>query len=91
LPYLIAALIEGEQIEVHIEYLKVIFFVKIMMAPRINKKTYNYKVPDGCRKIQVKFLDGETITGDTTGYSPDRLGFYIVPQTIKEIMNRYLL
>jgi hypothetical protein len=75
--------IEGGQIEVHIEDLKAIFFVKDYGGAKDHKKSYNDKVPGGGRKIQVKFLDGETIIGYTTGYSPDRSGFYIVPADLK--------
>jgi len=75
--------IGGGQIEVHIEDLKAIFFVKNYDGVKDHKKAYNDNVPGGGRKIQVKFLDGETIVGYTTGYSPDRPGFYIVPADIK--------
>jgi hypothetical protein len=37
----------------------------------------------GGRKIQVRFLDGETIVGYTMGYSPDRTGFFLVPADSK--------
>jgi Family of unknown function (DUF6982) len=75
--------IAGGQIEVHIEDLKAIFFVKNYNGAKDHKKSYDDKVPGGGRKIQVKFLDGEIIVGYTTGYSPDRPGFYIVPADIK--------
>jgi len=75
--------IDGRPIEVHIEDLKAIFFVKKYDGAKDHKKKYNDKVPGGGRKIQVKFLDGETIVGYTTGYSPDRPGFYIVPADLK--------
>jgi len=74
----------GGQIEVHIEDLKAIFFVKNYEGTKDHKKAYDDKVPGGGRKIQVKFLDGETIVGYTTGYSPDRPGFYIVPADLRE-------
>ncbi|MBI5577951.1 MAG: hypothetical protein HY895_02255 [Deltaproteobacteria bacterium] len=75
--------LEGGPIEVHIEDLKAIFFVKNYEGAKDHKKTYNDKVAGGGRKIRVKFLDGETIVGYTTGYSPDRPGFYIVPSDLK--------
>jgi hypothetical protein len=31
----------------------------------------------------VKFKDGEAIIGYTTGYSPDRSGFYMLPADLK--------
>jgi hypothetical protein len=75
--------IEGAQIQVHIEDLKAIFFVKDFDGTKDHKKSYNDKVPGGGRRIQVKFLDGETIVGYTTGYSPDRHGFFVVPADLK--------
>jgi hypothetical protein len=75
--------IEGRQIEIHIEDLKAIFFVKDYDGSKDHKKAYNDKVPGGGRKIQVKFLDGEMIVGFTTGYSPERSGFFVVPADLK--------
>ena len=75
--------LNGEQIQVHIEDLKAIFFVKNYEGAKDHKKEYNDKVPGGGRRIQVKFLDGETIVGYTTGYSPDRQGFFMVPADLK--------
>lgn len=73
----------GGIIEIHLDDLKAIFFVKNYGGAKDHKKTYNDKVPGGGRKIRVNFLDGETIIGYTTGYSPDRPGFYIVPADLK--------
>ena len=75
--------LESGPIEVHIEDLKAIFFVKNYEGSKDHKKTYDDKIAGGGRKIKVKFLDGETIVGYTTGYSPDRQGFYIVPSDLK--------
>jgi hypothetical protein len=75
--------LEGGQIEIYLEDLKAIFFVKNYDGDKNYKKTYNDKVPGGGRRIQIKFLDGETIVGYTTGYSQDRPGFYIVPSDTK--------
>jgi hypothetical protein len=74
--------LEGGQIEIYLEDLKAIFFVKNYDGDKNYKKTYNDKVPGGGRRIQIKFLDGETIVGYTTGYSQDRPGFYIVPSDL---------
>ena len=75
--------INGEQTEVVIEDLKAIFFVKDYDGDKNRKKTYTDKVAGGGRKIRVKFLDGETVVGYTTGYSSDRSGFYMVPADLK--------
>jgi len=76
-------LVNGEQTEIHIEELKALFFVKSFDGDKRHEKNYADKVPGGGRKIKVKFSDGETITGYTTGYSPDRAGFYMVPADLK--------
>jgi hypothetical protein len=75
--------VEGGAIEIHVQDLKAIFFVKNYGGDKAHKKAYSDKVPGGGRKIQVRFLDGETIVGYTTGYSPDRPGFFIVPADLK--------
>jgi hypothetical protein len=75
--------ITGEIIAVHIKDLKAIFFVKDYVGNKNHKKEYNDKVPAGGRKVQVKFFDGETIVGYTTGYSPNRPGFFIIPADLK--------
>ena len=74
---------EGGQVEIHMETLKAIFFVKDMTGDKNHKKTYDDQLPGGGRKIQVKFLDGETIVGYTMGYSPDRTGFFLIPADSK--------
>ena len=75
--------ITGEIIAVNIKDLKAIFFVKDYVGNKNHKKEYNDKVPAGGRKVQVKFFDGETIVGYTTGYSPNRPGFFIIPADLK--------
>lgn len=76
-------LVNGEQTEIHLEELKALFFVKSFDGDKRHEKNYADKVPGGGRKIKVKFSDGETITGYTTGYSADRAGFYMVPADLK--------
>jgi hypothetical protein len=75
--------VNGEQTEIHIEELKALFFVKSFDGDKRHEKNYADKVPGGGRKIKVKFSDGETITGYTTGYSAGRAGFYMVPADLK--------
>ncbi len=76
-------LVSGERIEIHIEELKAMFFVKSYEGDKQHEKNYADKVPGGGRKIKVKFTDGETIKGYTTGYSADRAGFYMVPGDLR--------
>jgi hypothetical protein len=76
-------LVNGDQTEIHIEELKALFFVKSYEGDKQHEKNYSDRVAGGGRKIKVKFSDGETIVGYTTGYSPDRAGFYMVPADLK--------
>jgi len=76
-------LINGEKTEIQIEGLKAIFFVKSFDGNNQHQDSYVDKVAGGGRKIKVKFKDGETIIGFTTGYSPDRIGFYMMPADLK--------
>jgi small nuclear ribonucleoprotein (snRNP)-like protein len=76
-------LINGEKTEIQIEGLKAIFFVKSFDGNNQHQNSYVDKVAGGGRKIKVKFKDGETIIGFTTGYSPDRIGFYMMPADLK--------
>jgi hypothetical protein len=76
-------LVNGERIEIHLQELKALFFVKSYEGDKQHEKNYMDKVPGGGRKIKVKFSDGETMVGYTTGYSPERTGFYMVPADLK--------
>ena len=76
-------LVNGEKTEIQIEGLKAIFFVKSFEGNNQRQDSYDDKVAGGGRKIKVKFKDGETIIGYTTGYSPERLGFYLMPADLK--------
>jgi hypothetical protein len=73
----------GQRIEVRVEDLKAIFFVKDFDGNKDHKDNYGDKVAGGGRRISVKFADGETIVGYTLGYSVDRPGFYLSPSDLK--------
>jgi hypothetical protein len=70
---------EGEILDVQVEDLKAIFFVKDYEGNKDRKKAYMDELTGTGRKMQVDFSDGETIIGYTLGYSPDRQGFYLTP------------
>ncbi len=70
-----------EMIEVHVEDLKAIFFVKDFSG----NSTYHEKKslpagkkPQG-RMVGVRFKDGEQLVGSTMGYDPKRWGFFLTP------------
>jgi len=62
---------EGE--EISLKKLKAIFFVEEAASSADAK-------PAAGRKIEVFFSDGERLAGATQGYTPDRLGFFLVPE-----------
>lgn len=76
-------LVDGEKRAIRIQELKALFFVKTFEGDKQHEKNYEDAVPGGGRKIKVKFSDGETMIGYTTGYSSDRAGFYMVPADLK--------
>ncbi len=80
--------LNGEIIEVDVDQLKAIFFVKDHEGDKNYIKSYNETVPGGGRKIKVTFFDGECITGYTHGYSSDRHGFFITPADLKDNNSR---
>ena len=69
----------GERVKIDTGQLKALFFVKDFTGNKNRKDNYNDVIPGGGRKIQVKFKDGELVIGYSQGYSPDRLGFFVIP------------
>jgi len=71
----------GDVVEVNVEDLKAIFFVKDFLgnAKHVErKKPAPGDRPQG-RLMEVTFKDGEVIVGTTTGYDPKRPGFFLFP------------
>ena len=73
----------GEVLEISIEDLKAVFFVKDFEGNKSHKKSYDDNVTGGGKKVKVKFFDGETVVGYTLGYSPNRQGFFLTPADLK--------
>ena len=61
--------------------LKALFFVKTYEGTpeRVKPKGYDPTHLPAGRPIEVKFKDGESLVGTTTGYQPGRPGFFLVP------------
>lgn len=74
---------DGKTVDINVEQLKALFFVKELTGNKSHKKTYDDVIPGGGRKIQIMFSDGEVITGYSHGYSPNRTGFFVVPADTK--------
>lgn len=69
----------GELVEISLEQLKALFFVKDFEGDKKREDSYTEPVKGGGRKVRVEFFDGETIIGYTLAYAPDRQGFYMTP------------
>jgi len=72
---------EGKVIEVQLNDLKAVFFVRDFIGdPSYNERKYFSEGQQlSGRKVQVSFKDGEMLVGSTVGYDPKRNGFFIFP------------
>lgn len=71
----------AEPVEIMTNELKALFFVKDFEGnpDHVERNTFNPERPPAGRAIKVIFNDGEVLVGTTTGYKPDRPGFFMVP------------
>ncbi len=69
----------GEQVEVNVDELKSVFFVKDLTGNKDYTDRRDVERRGYGRRLEVKFIDGECIVGYTQGYSPDRPGFFMAP------------
>ena len=72
----------GEQGQkVSLKELKALFFVKDFegIPARQDNKDFSGAPPLSGRKVEVIFTDGEKLVGTTTGYDPQRPGFFLFP------------
>ncbi|MEK6681893.1 MAG: hypothetical protein AABY79_08010 [Nitrospirota bacterium] len=69
----------GTATEIDLLKLKGIFFVKSFEGNRNYKERTDTERMGIGKKIQVRFKDGETLIGYTSGYSPERSGFFTFP------------
>ena len=78
----------GEIVDINIEELKAVYFVKNFEGDKDRMDEYKDDVPGGGRKIQVTFPDGEILIGYTQGYSPIRSGFFVIPSDLQNNNDR---
>ena len=78
----------GEVLDINIEELKAVCFVKNIEGNKERFDQYTDDVPGGGRKVQVKFIDGEMLIGYTQGYSPNRSGYFVVPADLENNNDR---
>jgi hypothetical protein len=71
----------GDVIEVNLEDLKAVFFVKDFLgnAKHVERKKLAIGDRPQGRLMEVTCKDGEVIVGTTTGYDPKRPGFFLFP------------
>jgi len=72
-------LLNNKVVNIKMEKLKAVFFVKDFEGNKNRKDTYEDVIVGGGKKIKVQFFDGEIMIGYTLSYSPNRQGFFIVP------------
>jgi hypothetical protein len=72
---------KGKVIEVELQELKAVFFVKDFLGNRSydERKSFLDGQQFTGRKVQVLFKDGELLIGSTVGYDPQRHGFFFFP------------
>lgn len=78
----------GRISEIDIIQLKGIFFVKNFDGNKRYKENDNTERIGLGKKIMIRFKDGETIKGYTSGYSPERSGFFTFPSDPESNMER---
>jgi hypothetical protein len=71
--------LQGEEIKVEMKDLKAVFFVWEFTSNPEHHDLLRAAAPMEGRKIEVTFTDGEKIVGKTTGYNPQRNGFFMYP------------
>ncbi len=73
----------GQTLPVRMEELKAVFFVKDYLGNKlhkdINKISRNNFHEGKGRMVKIIFSDDEMIVGYSTGYSPNRQGFFMIP------------
>lgn len=66
-------------LEIQLRELKAAFFVKDFEGNKTYDEEYGDMLVGAGRRVQVTFADGEVIIGFALSYSPDRIGFFLVP------------
>ena len=69
----------GETNEIKVSELKGIFFVKTFEGDPTHDERKDLERVGLGKRIEVSFKDGELLMGYTSGYSPERMGFFVFP------------
>lgn len=68
-----------ERRSIRVEDLKAVFFVHTFDGKPEYNERHDVERGGMGRKIRVDFSDGETLTGYTSGYAPNRKAFFVFP------------
>jgi hypothetical protein len=73
--------ISGAPVEIRLNELKAVFFVKTFEGDRDYKerKVFLHGDKSSGRKVEVTFGDGEVLQGSVLGYNPNQCGFFLFP------------
>ena len=87
---LAGAALESKQPEILVADLKAVFFVRDFIGNPYyqDKKEFEPGKPVIGRKLKVLFKDGEMIVGSSTGYKPNRSGFFVSPADAQSNIER---
>ncbi|MBZ5587136.1 MAG: hypothetical protein LAO05_01090 [Acidobacteriia bacterium] len=73
-------LLDGETVEVFLDQVKAVFFVKRLEGDRSYREKKSFEGARGVgRKVRCEFSDGEVLTGFVAAYYPTRAGVFITP------------
>ncbi len=75
----ISEMSSGNVAEIELVHLKALFFVKSFAGNSFHKDNNEAERTGLGKRIKVRFKDGETIFGYTSGYSPGRAAFFLFP------------
>ena len=74
---------QSKVIQINAESLKALFFVKNFKGNKDYDERYSDDLLGSGKKVEVKFIDGEVITGYVMNYSIDRYGFFLIPADLQ--------
>jgi len=67
--------------QLNMKDIKALFFVKDFAGDKDYHERKDFVPGDLAqgKKVEITFIDGETMQGSTPGYDPKRLGFFLIP------------
>ena len=75
--------LENEVSLLNVADVKAVFFTKDHDGDAGRQDSYDDVVAGGGRRMKVTFADGEEIVGYVSSYSPDRIGFFLLPADLE--------